>query len=349
MRTPDKRRISHMEARNAGHGSAGDHDHAFGHQLADDARAAGAEREAHGNLFAASGRAGEHHVADVGAGDQHDEARHYGEEGSEERQVLLAQGQEFAAFHQEDAAAFLRAGGVAVLLFDLLRGGIQFGLHARGGDAGPQAADHVEDAAVAAFQRVAGEFGRDAFAHRERHPKVGGKEQGRGAEKFLRPHADDGDGLRIDAECAADGGRVGCQVLLPEAIADHHRGDGAGLRFGVEEAAQRGADAQRGEVRGRDELSPLALGLPAQGDAERHGRDVGQRGSEQVVVRAIALVVGIGGRQLQGDQFFGVRHCRKGAQGHPAHLAEGAGDDADAEGEREQRDGREAGRAGERA
>ena len=54
-------------------------------------------------------------------------------------------------------------------------------------------------------------------------------------------------------------------------------------------------------------MSPLALRLSAQGDAERHGRDIGQRGSEQIVMCPVTLVVGIRGRQLQGDQFFRVR------------------------------------------
>src|SRR5664279_2223204 len=55
-------------------------------------------------------------AAYIGAGDQHDQARHHRKERREERQVLLAQRQEFSAFHQQHAPPFPGAGGIAVLL-----------------------------------------------------------------------------------------------------------------------------------------------------------------------------------------------------------------------------------------
>ena len=57
-----------------GTASSAEH-HALGQQLADDASAAGAEREADGDLAAALRRAREQQVRDVGARDEQDEDR----------------------------------------------------------------------------------------------------------------------------------------------------------------------------------------------------------------------------------------------------------------------------------
>ncbi len=171
----------------------------------------------------------------------------------------LRKRQEFAALHEEHATAFLGARRVAVLLLHLLRGGIEFGFDALHCDARPHAPDEAEDGAVATLQHVAGEFGRDAVADRERHPEIGGEEHRRGAEEFFGADADHGGRLRIDAQGLADHVGVGRELLSPEAVADHHRGQRGGLSGFVEESSESGANTERGEVRGRHQLSPLAL------------------------------------------------------------------------------------------
>ena len=75
VRKPTRNRLSHC-ASSAPHAApiAGDQQ-ALGQQLPDDAPARRADREPHGNLALARGRAREHQVREVGAGDQQHERR----------------------------------------------------------------------------------------------------------------------------------------------------------------------------------------------------------------------------------------------------------------------------------
>ena len=81
-------------------------------------------------------------------------------------------------------------------------------------------------------------FGRHAFSHRKRHPKIGSKEDGRRAEKFFRPHSDHGGRLRIDAQRLADRRWIGGQLLLPESVTDHHGRHCSRPLFRVKKAAR---------------------------------------------------------------------------------------------------------------
>ena len=61
-------------------------------QLADDAAARGAEREADGDLARAGGAAGEEHVGEIEAGDEQDAARHAEQRGGERKAVAVTAG-----------------------------------------------------------------------------------------------------------------------------------------------------------------------------------------------------------------------------------------------------------------
>src|ERR1035438_5845446 len=61
-------------------GASWGHHHALGEQLAHDTRPAGAQREAYSDFLSAAGGAGQHHVGNVGARDQHHQAGHHDKE-----------------------------------------------------------------------------------------------------------------------------------------------------------------------------------------------------------------------------------------------------------------------------
>ena len=174
--------------------------HAFGQQLADEAGAARAQRQPHRDLLAPVRRARQHHVRHVGAGDQQHHATQHQEELPEERQIPFADGYHLAGLQQRHAAAFLVSAFIAVRLLQLLRDGIQLGL--RGGlcDARPQAPFHLKHGQVAAFQRVVRQLRRQARVHRRRQPQVRAEQRRRGAQKRLRPHAEDSTRIPIDPQ-----------------------------------------------------------------------------------------------------------------------------------------------------
>ncbi len=138
-------------------------------------------------------------------------------------------------------------------------------------------------------------------------------------------------------------------MLPPEPVADHDGGRAARLLICmVEETAQCRMHAQGGEVRRRDQLPPDPLRAPIARNAEGHRRDICERRREQVVQLAVAPVRGIRRRRFERDQLVRIPYARKIAQ-HPVHLAIGAGSDTDSQAKRDQRDGREARRAGQHA
>ena len=91
----------------------------------------------------------------------------------------------------------------------------------------------------------------------ERHPEVYG-----GGEHEAAGHdADDGGGFLVDADLAADDRRRAGVAILPDGVADHEDGRGAGQGVGGQEvAAKDGVDVQHGENAGGGALEVIGLG-----------------------------------------------------------------------------------------
>ena len=283
--------------------------HAFGQQLAHQAGAAGAERKTDGDFLAPVGRAGQHHVADIGAGDQQQQATQHQHELPEERAVLLPQRQYLSACHQQHARPLLVSIRIAVERRQLLCRGIELRLRGGVGYARPQAPDHLKHGEIAPFQSVVVQFRRDLRARGDGQPQVRRKQRRRCAQKLFGADADYGAGMPVDADRLADGRRVGAQALFPESVADDYGRRLARPGIGVVEgASQTRPHTQCGEVRRRDQMAPSPFGASILQNPERDRRHIGEGAGEQIVQLAVALVRGIGDRCLQSYQFAWVRN-----------------------------------------
>ena len=191
--------------------------HAFGKKLADDAAAAGAERQPDGDLGASHRTAREQETGDVGARDQQRQ-QHRRSEGEQP----LPRPSEQGLVQRHDARAPSRAFGE--LRGELRADGRQVGLGLLNCHAVFQTGCHHEEAGRALKLRL---------VERQRRPII---HVVVGIPECRRHHADDRRRHAVQPDVRVDDVRILGEASLPERMADdHHRRRPADLRFGVGE------------------------------------------------------------------------------------------------------------------
>ncbi len=223
---------------------------AFRDQLAQQPRAAGAERRAHRDLAAPRLRPRDQQIGDVRARDQQHERdrRHQRQQDRPQRADQL----DVERTHL-DAALFVR---LRILAFELARDAVELALRRVHRDAGLQPRQRRESPSAALGHR-----GRRRI-HRERHPELRRVAQ---TLEAGRHDADHGVLPRraAERERAPEDLRIGAESALPQTVAqnDHVRRLGHEVLVGLKHAAARRRHAQQRKVRRRDEFSVDALGL----------------------------------------------------------------------------------------
>ncbi len=175
-------------------------------------------------------------------------------------------------------------------------------------------------------------------------------------------HADHGHGVIADQDLASNDVGSAAELRLPEVIREHHdrTGAGRGIVFGFDDAAERGADAEHGEVGAGDDLCGDRPGIAAGcevdldfGAAEDAVEEAGllleiaADGVRHQVITADAAGDEVVAVPIHEDQALGLADGER-VQDHLVDQGVDGGGGADAEGEREQRRGGETGAAEER-
>ncbi len=317
----------------------------FHQQLAHDAPAARAERQADGDFGATIRPAGDEQAGDVGAGDEqheaHGERQHQQEAGHRADRVgrdaegLLA-GYGDAARLVTDVGPLLR-----VRLAKGGRDGRELRLRLLRGGVGPQPANHGAAAAAASAGARAGHRLDDEEVEIEPAGEPG---------VARRRDRDDRGGLASQPDRAADDARIPVEPPQPEAM-----GEDDARRWGVGQRATRQSprdtrEPEDVEVVRADVLGEDAFGLCARGEAEpidvRDGETGERRRAAREVHRvevgraAVARAAEVAGEDR--DEAF-RRRDRQRLQQETVDRAEDRGVGADADRQRRDRDEREAG------
>jgi hypothetical protein len=312
-------------------------DEALGQDELDQFPARGAEGRANRVLAAARGVAGKLKVGQVGAGDEKDEAgESEDQDGNRATGTVLRAGIEA---HEPEAAILVRGGigkreAVGESGHRSLRGGEWYG--------GLEARDDGEVGVLAIGGRDIGQC--------ERAPGGDFAEE-HGVVEAGRHDADDGDGLAIDPERAAEDAGIRTEALEPGGVGKNDDSVVAGaVFFGRERAAQGRSRAEEREKIGGDEKAAQAVGgLARLADVEigaAHGGGLLEHGVLRAVIEevggrvCVALAGGGGAEETDDALGLGIRR-RVEEQG--VEDAERAGVGSDAERQREDRDAREAG------
>ncbi len=314
--------------------------------LADDARRAGAERAADGDVTFARGRTRELQVRDVRAADEQHEhdRRHHDEERRAGRrdQVLL---QRVHRRHPSHALRVVRRVELSQARAERVHAPARF-IEA---DAGLQQADRGGKESRGVRRR----------RQRRRDPSARRPDLGLGFECHARMtecrlgDADDRVRVVVDAQRLAKHGAVGAERASPEAVADHDDGRDAGrVVLGAEETADLRARAKQLKVgRAREHgFDALRLGPASQVRRDRPDPHhvVEQTGAIAVVHqlrRREARVLQVDAPEVRADadEPIGVRVGQR-AEDDGFDDREDGRRGGDADREREQRNQREAGR-----
>lgn len=318
-------------------GDAGEHgqEGGFGQFEAEDLALGSPEGGADGELALLAGGARDHESGDIGAADEHQESNH-AKEGEQHGLGLAAQ---LMAEAVDDGAGV--GVGVGVLLFEALRDAAHFSAGLFEGDAGLEAADHLEEvgAAAGALLGVPG----------ERREKLGFPA---GDLEAWGHDADNGVGRAVERDGLSDDGGIAAEAVAPETVAEDDDGGGAGVVFlFIEDPAEEGLDAEQGEhVSGAlhaIEADRLAIAGKGVGPAAEGGHV-----AEGIGLGLPVRVVG-GGRGVFGEAPGGGvlpdadelprLGVGQGPEHDGVHDAEHSGGGADAEAEGEDGDERESG------
>ena len=285
---------------------------ALGEELPHHAPAAGAERDADGDLALPRGGAREHEVADVGSGDQEHERDRAPEDEQRRFRVL-----DLMLLEQLDVDGVVLV-GVGIQLAETARHGVERFLDLRDGHSRPHPGEAVEAGMAAALLVAIGE-------ERERHEEVGAGEKA----EVLGQHA---------------------ESAFPKAVHEDHGAGRAGLVVvrAVQPAEDR-LDAEfRQEVCARHAAEDaLRLAVAHQVEAlAAHGGEVAEEVGRELRLPVGEVEPGDRGlgkrRHVLADQQQPIRLGeRQRPQEREADHAEQHRVRADAERERERRDGRE--------
>lgn len=279
----------------AGHASEHAEQQALGEKLARDAGTAGAEPHAERDLLPPRGAAGKEQVGEIAAGDeehQPDRAEEREEHGANVLDDLRTQPHEV---HAPYAGARMLGG-------DARRDPRELGRGPRYGDAGPQAADDLEEVVAARVQRVARREG-------ERYPQL---RLAVGEAERRRHHTDDGEWLPIDGDCAAHDTWVGTEASAPRAVAQEEHAMRAVRTLAREEGtAELRRYAEHREERGAHARAGDALRLAATTRQREHCRGVGRECRDTLA--ALLELADVGRRAGEG---LCARLSVRGPYGH---------------------------------
>ena len=347
---------------------------AFGQQLADQARARRAERGPHRDLRLTRGGAGEQQVREIRARDQQDRA-----DRREQQEQRRAEASADVRLQRREPRPPARA---AVLPFAVqgARQRVHFGLRRLDAHAGLQPADEREGVAPLIVRLVDRERRPDVGARAWREDRA---EVERGGH-----HADHGHRFVVDGDRASDQRAIGVEAALPQAVRDQRRLRAFVEAFLLEEqAADRRPHAERLVEAAGDHHVDQALGFGADGELRAQvavEREVAAERLERLAALAPgleverpgrapgqpAVVAGLAAPRCRPDR-RPPRPPRRGSGGTPplfsmktsrsalregqrpeqqrVHQAEDRGVGADADGEDQDGDEREAGVAAQRA
>ena len=290
----------------AEHAGRAREDRALDQQLVDDAQPARAERRADRDLARAIGRARQHQVGGIGAGNQHDEKacgheRHPGRIGRPAEQPLIDG-------HHPCSHACVR---LRVGRRHALRNRLDLASRVGLGDRVAQPAEDAEGSRVTALSRNPGHA-------RQRQPDLGRA----GKPRSVRKDADHRRGIAVDQNRAADQAPVASVARGPGAVAENHdRRRARTIVFVCESAAddRLHADGRKGvggDVRRVETVGGAAV------IAERDWRGgVGAHAGKAPRVRAKLVELRIGQPAIRGALVNGRdRQDAIGAcDGEPAH------------------------------
>jgi hypothetical protein len=323
--------------RTAGDGEQSALDHELTHQPG----AAGAERRPQRKIVLAPRNACEQQAGHVGARDQQDQADGAHQD-AEHRPH--ATGQLVAQRHERHRRGLVLGGELAA---QLGMDRIDVGARRVERRAGLEPPDGLQMLAAAAA------IGDRPVVADER-PHLGALIEAFGDERLegWRHHADDREWPIVHRDHPSDGGRIGAEPAAPEAVAQDGGLPAGGRVFGGGEVApDRRRDAEHPEEvpRHAHPADPFRLAVGHQRRTPRADeRHVVERVAAVAPVeeRQVADVAGRSGRPplADGDEAIGIR-IRQRTEQHGIEDAEDRRVRADAEGERHERDRREAGRA----
>jgi len=206
------------------------------------------------------------------------------------------------------------------------------------GDARFEVSENLEDPPVAAAIQLA--QATHLFMVDEGHEEVGSEEQESAVEAGRRD-ADDGEGVLVEPNDAADDAGIVVETAVPETVAEGDVGSAVGAVFvrAMNEAAQIRLNAERVEVVSADLVEPGGGGVFAGVEAGLPDGVGGKGGKALVAVAKIEVVrVGLNDVGIVAA-LEGVESARIGHMQRPQHKAieraedHGVGADGEGEGE----------------
>src|SRR5580700_991456 len=341
--------------KNSAHAARKRQQQTFHQQLADQATSAGAERRAHGHLFFAHSGASEQQIGDINAGDHQYEQRDNHQECEDAAQKILHAVMSLPDRRDVNVHAF---GGIriGILLLQMLRDRGHFRLGLRDGDARSQPPHDVDESRCTLFEVFAGQH-HGLHHHGNEILRVNASDS---AVKVRRRHTDDGERVSIDVNRAAHHIAVGTKKPLPQSVAENDVGIGIRslIRLHRKTTAHGGLHTESVEIIFGGEQPPDALRRRLIADAHVHTDKLesDERRKHMVLVAKIPVVrirTGVifaaGHDRFDGDHLAGAFYAGERIQDDCTNPAENGGVSADAESERENGDGSEAGTLQERA
>jgi len=254
---------------------------ALGEELADQPAAAGAQREADGDLAAARQGAGQQQVGHVGAGDQQQQTDDGGHHAARQHQgaALALRQRRLGEGHGGEAEA---AVALRVVALEPATEGEQDGAGLIEARRRRQPGHAGEDQGAPLLDRVALRSVQQVVVHGGRNPDVRRRVEDAQALELRRRDAHDREVEAVQAHGPVDGARIGAEAALPQRVGEDGDRVGAGRRVlvGTEEAARSGAHAEHVEVGARNDralqLRRLAVGV----HGHRHVAVDGQTGED---------------------------------------------------------------------
>ena len=325
---------------------------ALGNQLANKPSASGADREAERHLARANGRAARQQPGDVSAGhEQHPDRKRRQHRNQRRVRRILRDARLQLGFHEELLVLVRRR--IGALEVDPDRR--QLGLRLRLRDAGLEPSFHPQVSRVARLERARPLVVDHARRHHQRHEEIRAHDRIHAGERLGR-HADDRERHAVDPYAATQDACVRPEFLFPQRPAEHDDGVAAGdlIFVGPERAADCGFDThQRDQIAAghhpqREPGCRRRIFRKPDGEI-RERREAGEARAAIANVRVVAVRRHQGAgverleRRSRADRkdLAGTRD-RKRTQQQRIGEREDGGVRADADGQREHRDGGEA-------
>ena len=323
-------------------------DRGFDQRAPDEIRAPRAQRETDRRFALAIGRSRQHQTGEVGArqkqhqaGDTEQRAAEAGDRPAQERRHQARRRQ-----HEPQAFVQLR-----MLAGELFGNRVQRRFGGGDGDAVAEPGHQKDVVRLTALEPVVPRL--DVPDHRDRHPDIG-HEQTLGAAEFRRHDAENRVRHPVDFHQAADDAGIAaeCGAPIGGAQYNHRLLAGHAIVLRRERASERRSHAEHLEIVARDEQAPGSSGVVV--DLEVHRREAQRSNARQhaVAIADVAVIrIRAGGKPGRArDRHQALRPLdRERREEERIDDAEDRGVGADAERQRQDRDGGEAWRPQQRA